>query len=306
MKEVQRPTNESHKTLQSSVICVSYCKIDCYLRVQCGITLNTGCYRMLQIPVLAKVLLLHRGITVGAGDSLNNKLVMKGSHWLWVDDFKWKSHWTLFLWWLSHAPAPWLILLVRHPTTSSHSIVHLFATAVVVWPYNRSYIWHICITRIQGEKDVCVIFLFKCLCGWHCVREIEKKNMKRKKKESESPRRLDTKSQCVQPQTVHHTGLSGAIQNSTKPRPCSSGPQAAGPGQAHHWAPSCVPLQHCTQRSHNGPQQPLHTPGGSCLSKHLRLSACEWDSVLRPTWVAKQAGIWSSNTPRRRQTETYG
>lgn len=120
--------------------------------------------------------------------------------------------------------------------------------------------------------------------------------MKRKKKESESPRRLDTKSQCVQPQTVHHTGLSGAIQNSTKPRPCSSGPQAAGPGQAHHWAPSCVPLQHCTQRSHNGPQQPLHTPGGSCLSKQLRLSACEWDSVLRPTWVAKQAGIWSSKT----------
>lgn len=88
MKEVQRPTNESHKTLQSSVICVSYCKIDCYLRVQCGITLNTGCYRILQIPVLAKVLLLHGGITVGAGDSLNNKLVMKGSHWLWVDDFK--------------------------------------------------------------------------------------------------------------------------------------------------------------------------------------------------------------------------
>lgn len=184
MKEVQRPTNESHKTLQSSVICVSYCKIDCYLRVQCGITLNTGCYRMLQIPVLAKVLLLHRGITVGAGDSLNNKLVMKGSHWLWVDDFKWKSHWTLFLWWLSHAPAPWLILLVRHPTTSSHSIVHLFATAVVVWPYNRSYIWHICITRIQGEKDVCVIFLLKCLCGWHCVREIEKKTWKERKKKA--------------------------------------------------------------------------------------------------------------------------
>lgn len=127
----------------------------------------------------------------------------------------------------------------------------------------------------------------KCECDY--VRKTEKKQ---KQKERESPRSLDTKDQCMQPQSVHHTGLSGAIQNSSEARPCSSGPQAEGPGQAHHWAPSCVPppaLQH-----------------GPATMDHSSLFTLQEDPVCQS--ILKSASVWMRcliKTNRQAGTQTH-
>lgn len=131
------------------------------------------------------------------------------------------------------------------------------------------------------EKKKTLVWKKKSVCA--CTTLCERKNRDRARVQ-ENP---DTKSQCVQLYTVHHIGLSGAIQNGSEPRSRSSGPQAWGPGQAHRWAPSCVPPppaphiawpQWATAAHFTLQEDPV------CQSSSNR-PVCGWDGSLRPTWV---------------------
>lgn len=108
--------------------------------------------------------------------------------------------------------------------------------------------------------------------------------------ERESKKTLIQRASVCKPYTVHHTGLSGAIQNGSEPRSRSSGPQAWGPGQAHRWAPSCVPPPHPPPAPHIARPQWATAAHFTlqedpvCQSSSNR-PACEWDGSLRPTWV---------------------
>lgn len=186
------------------------------------------------------------------------KLEGETAGFFWLDSQKWKSRWSL--WWLSHASqSP--TLLVR-PTVPSRGWLfafftersktrkgriqshhnrkkHLQACYCLPWqslaPKQELDLPHQDHEETRGKKDSCVRKKYV----WKCVTLCEKL-WKKKKRNRKSPRSPDTKGQCVQPQTVHHIGLSGAIQNSSKPRLCTSATQAWSPRQTHHWASSCV------------------------------------------------------------------
>lgn len=237
---------------------------------------------------LAQVLLLQHRITAGAGHRIKQQ--MPPADLYWVESHKWESRCSF--WWLSHAPKS----LPNTPgqtsnhfkslplTTTVHEQEEARDTDVIETPCNndvralqRRASVATSLSRGQrergGEKKrhLCEA-KFVCLHVEHCVRE-----KKSRDRVQENP---DTKSQCAKPQAVHHTGLSGAIQNGSEPQCCSSGPQAWGPGQAHRWAPSCVPPRQCTLPDPNRPAVATFHPRRILFVKTLQTVQSDGSWIL--------------------------
>ena len=91
-----------------------------------------------------------------------------------------------------------------------------------VRPYSRGYICRIGITREGTREKKTFVSEKKKKVRVHVQHWAREKI----ETERESKKTLIQRASVCKPYTVHHTGLSGAIQNGSEPRSRSSGPQA--------------------------------------------------------------------------------
>lgn len=234
---------------------------------------------------LAQVLLLQHRITAGAGHRIKQQMAPADLYW--VASHKWESRCSI--WWLSHAPKS----LPNTPgqtsnhfkrlplTTTVHEQEEARDTDVFETPCNnnvrasqRRASVATSLSRGQrergGEKKrhLCEA-KFVCLHVEHCVRE------KREKKKVET----ESKKTLIQRASVRSLRLSITL-DSQGPFRMAANHGAALPARrleardkpTAELHPVC-PFGNARCPVLIGPQWPLFTPGGSCLSKHFKPSS---------------------------------